>query len=154
MSIVSLYYQFQQQEPISSVIKHYNILYTIYSFEGFRKAFLLLFKANLRMKFRGIYSTFFYLDAFDHSPDRSEILHDRFFYMHFLLPLLSHTKKNPNTHKEESHCSKQKFILAKNIPGVQAPNLADFQVPAISSVSPVGIFLNSSCRVLVLQRST
>lgn len=95
MSIVSLYYQFQQQEPISSVIKHYNVLYTIYSFEGFRKAFLLLFKANPRMKFRGIYSTFFYLDAFDHSPDRSEILHYRFFYMHFLLPLLSHTKKKP-----------------------------------------------------------
>lgn len=99
MSIVSLYQQFQQQEPISSVIKHYNVLYTIYSFEGFRKAFLLLFKANPRMKFRGIYSTFFYLDAFDHSPDRSEILHDRFFYMHFLLPFLSHTKKTPTPTK-------------------------------------------------------
>jgi len=69
-----------------------------------------------------------------------------FFNTYFLLPLLSHQKRR----RRASHCSEQKFVLAEDISGVQAPNLAYIQAPAVSFASPVGIFLTSSCRVLVL----
>lgn len=97
------------------------------------------------MKFRRIYYTLFYLVTFHHAVDRKKIFHERFFEPAFsAAPALTPKKTQKSLALLSGEVSR-----GRDIPGVQAPGLADGQAPALHSLSPVGIFLTSSCRFLV-----